>query len=343
MHRLLLLSALALPAFARAETPEAAEKAEGFVALFNGTDFSGWRFDKDSAAGPRPGNWTVEGGVIKLAGGGRPHLASQWDYEDFDVRLQWRSVKDSYNSGFFVRSGRLVGANQINLAKAAPGGFIGGKLAGAKPVPDLQQPPKQWNDWRVLAEGDRLTFWCNGKLAWTGTGLAARRGYLGLQAEGAPMEFRRLRIRELGYTPYNDLAKDWDGQGAWKRDGDGFAAGGPGRLTLRRPPAGGVLRLEWQAAKPVRATVALQDGRGNVLRVAPGDLGSGKVAARANPAGEWNYLELRLDGGKASAWLNGTAVSLPVAKAVGPAAATVEVEAGAVRLRNLRGKGPTNP
>src|ERR1700686_304254 len=91
------------------------EAKDGFVSLFNGKDFTGWRFSESSALPDKlPDNWKVEDGVIKLSGGGSPHLASQWDYEDFDFRFQWRSVKDGYNSGLFIRSGRKVGANQLN-------------------------------------------------------------------------------------------------------------------------------------------------------------------------------------------------------------------------------------
>src|SRR5438132_953171 len=57
------------------------EQKEGFIALFNGKDFSGWRFSTDKA---KPDNWKVEDGVIKLSGGGSPRLASQWDFDDFD-------------------------------------------------------------------------------------------------------------------------------------------------------------------------------------------------------------------------------------------------------------------
>jgi hypothetical protein len=68
---------------------------------------------------------------------------------------------------------------------------------GAKAVPDLQSPAGEWNEWRVLVVGDKVTFWCNGKLAWEATGLAPKEGHIGLQAEGAPLEFRNLRIREI--------------------------------------------------------------------------------------------------------------------------------------------------
>lgn len=44
---------------------------------------------------------------------------------------------------------------------------------------------------------DKVEFSCNGKPAWAGTGLSPEKGFIGLQAEGAPLEFRNLRIREI--------------------------------------------------------------------------------------------------------------------------------------------------
>ena len=113
------------------------------------------------------------------------------------MRLEWRAVKAVYNSTLCVRSAKNLGTNQINLAKGDEGHFIGGKLDGAKKVPELQNKPGEWNEWRVKAEGDKVAFWCNGKEAWTGTGLKDKSGYIGLQAEGAAMEFRNLRIKVL--------------------------------------------------------------------------------------------------------------------------------------------------
>jgi hypothetical protein len=174
------------------------EKAAGFKPLFNGKDFTGWRFSGGKEDGAREApNWKVKDGVIHLTGGGSPHLATEGQYGDFELRLEWRALRDKYNSGLYIRSGQKIGANQINLARGGEGAFIGGKVDGAKAVPDLQKPAGEWNEWRVLAQGDRLTFWCNGKKAWEATGLKPARGYIGLQAEGAPMEFRNIRLREI--------------------------------------------------------------------------------------------------------------------------------------------------
>jgi hypothetical protein len=266
------------------------ERAAGFVSMFNGTDFSGWRFSESSALPEAlPANWKVEDGVIKLAGGGNPHLGSQWDYEDFEMRFQWRALRDKYNSGYFIRSSRKVGSNQINLASGGEGRFFGGKMNGGKPVPELQKPAGEWNEWRTLVEGDKVTFWCNGRLAWEGTEFATPRGYIGLQAEGAPLEFRALRIREIGFAPLDEAKQDY---------GDY------------------VLRLEWQAETGGEASIALRKGHAAAVRIGETAEGSGGVPAAGlrpaakldNPLGQWNYREIRQAGGKVSVWLNGTTV-----------------------------------
>ena len=116
------------------------ERDAGFVSMFNGKDFTGWRFDgKESPPKDFPDNWKVEDGLIKLSGGGKPNLGTAMAYADFEMRFEWRAVKDKYNSGFFIRSGEKVGAHQINLAKGHEGAFIGGKINGAKEVPTLQK------------------------------------------------------------------------------------------------------------------------------------------------------------------------------------------------------------
>ena len=53
---------------AASEEPPAKEKDEGFVSMFNGKDFTGWRFSggKSESAADAP-NWKVEGGGDTLS------------------------------------------------------------------------------------------------------------------------------------------------------------------------------------------------------------------------------------------------------------------------------------
>jgi hypothetical protein len=199
MHVLtsLILLAAASSTFAAELSDD--EKQIGFASLFNGKDLTGWRFVGKGGTTTEAPNWSVRDGVIALSGGSTPHLSTAREYADFEMRFEWRAVKEGkgYNSGFYVRSGEKLGSNQINLAKGAEGKLMYGKGVGGDAVPQLQKPAGEWNEWRIIIEGDKASFWCNGQKAWDATNLVPERGYVGLQAEGAAMEFRNLRIREL--------------------------------------------------------------------------------------------------------------------------------------------------
>ncbi len=334
----LSFAVLALTQTTSAQPAAPDDKEEGFTSLFNGKDFSGWRFSDNS---PTAENWKVADGVIKLSGGGKPHLASQWDYDDFDVRFEWRAMRPNYNSGFYIRSGRNVGSNQINLAKGSEGGLVGGKIDGAKPVPDLQKKPMEWNEWRVLAVGDKITFWCNGKLAWEGSNFQAKRGFLGFQAEGAPIEFRNIRIKPIGFEPAT-VGRKAKEDGGKKDDALVFPAGKDSEPITSAPVGDYIFRTEWRVDKGSIARFwPRSSGNGQAIVFGDVPTGSGAVVdgkvLKKNdyPLGQWNYLEVKVAGDKATVWLNGSVVSeSPVSKE--PAAVAFEVTAGSLELRMPR-------
>ncbi|MDX2036717.1 MAG: DUF1080 domain-containing protein [Isosphaeraceae bacterium] len=55
----------------------------------------------------------------------------------------------------------------------------------------------KWNHYYVRAINGEVRLWVNGEEVSGGTGIEPRSGYLCLESEGAPVEFRNLRIREL--------------------------------------------------------------------------------------------------------------------------------------------------
>jgi len=185
---------LGLPAAIRAA--DGSEEAD-FAPLFAGSDFSDGRFVGKGSESGTPANWSIRDGVIALTGGGAPHLSSAKPYGDFEMKFEWRAMRDKYNSGFYIRSSEKLGNNQINLAKGAEGKLMYGTGKGGDAAAKLQKPAGEWNEWRVLVVGDKATLWCNGDKAWEATGLTPERGYVGFQAEGAPLEFRKIAIREI--------------------------------------------------------------------------------------------------------------------------------------------------
>jgi hypothetical protein len=153
----------------------------GFRPLFDGKSFAGWKVDENT-----PKSWRIEKGLLVLTGGSS-HLFTEESFGDFVVRFQWRALKKGFNSGF------LFHGHQIQLADGSAGMLFGRKDAPA--APKLHNPPGQWNEWEVTCAGTKLTLKVNGKLAWKIDNLKPRRTPIGIEAEGHPMEFRNLRIK----------------------------------------------------------------------------------------------------------------------------------------------------
>ena len=74
-----------------------------------------------------------------------------------------------------------------------------GNATSARSFPSkrLVLPAGQWNHYYVRAINGELRLWVNGEEVNGGTRCTPATGHLALEAEGAPIEFRNLRIREL--------------------------------------------------------------------------------------------------------------------------------------------------
>jgi hypothetical protein len=259
--------------------------------------------------------------MIKLLKGGNPDLATQWDFDDFEARLQWQAHKKGYNSGFYVRSGKTVGANQINLNSIAVGELINtapalkGKGQG---VPDLHKVggSGEWNDWRVLCVGNKITFWVNGKQAWEVDEFVPARGYLGFQSEGT-IDFKNLRVKEIGYEVFRD-PKAFKGEGWTAKDN---ILSGAGKLTTPKSYKNYTLRLEF------RGNGALQLGDAKLALDQP------DLKALLHPEGQFNYLQVKVADGKGKLWLNTQDLKQEIAVGEGPISVVPEKN---LDIRNFR-------
>ena len=339
-----------------------------FVPLFNGTDFTGWRFG-DEAAMPRdiPAAWRIENGVIVGTGDPKAILASQWDYGDFELEFEWRAVTDAVDADVYVHAGRMLDADPIRITKHLAGGpqendrgeglynasatgSIGGGGSARKPVPELQNPVGEWNSWRILATGTTFSLHCNNREAWSCTDHVPRRGSVGFRVFKGSLEIRNVRIREIGFRSLMNI-DEWEvypgygGNGPldahWKRDGLLWTLEGPGPsiATRKKDYRDYDLRLEFLFADPnpdsINSGVYLRgvhpwqadiwehawgSGLWGVLHVsakmatAPDgktryytELGKviRPITRMDNPAGQWNYLDIEVEDGVVSTWLNG--------------------------------------
>jgi hypothetical protein len=65
------------------------------------------------------------------------------------------------------------------------------------PSKQLSKGVGEWNHYYVRAINGEVRLWVNGEEVSGGTGCEPRTGFLCLESEGSPVEFRQLRIREL--------------------------------------------------------------------------------------------------------------------------------------------------
>jgi len=201
----------------------AAGAQDGFVALFNGRDLSGWKVP----AGDN-GHWRVEGGVIdydaESEAAGDKSLWSEREFADFVLRLEWRLKETPYinpsvpiirwdgtnkkdasgkeiriavpdsDSGVFLRGSSKA---QVNIWSWPTGsGEVYGyrtdaKMpaavrAGVTPTKNADRDIGAWNSFEITMRGDRLTVVLNGETVINGAELPGvpARGPIALQHHG---------------------------------------------------------------------------------------------------------------------------------------------------------------
>ena len=224
---LLTLTLVAAASFAAA-AESAKPDADGFVPMFNGRDLTGW-----TNVNCAPETWSVRDGVIYCTGNPIGGLRTVRQYENFVLELEWRHLRRSGNSGFFVwgspinapgvpflrgievqmldhgyaedferKSGKksdwFTTHGDVFAIHGASMKYVG-RTNGKRsfPTEDRSRPSPEWNHYRIVANNGSLRLHVNGKEVSGGDEANYRKGYLALESEGSPVEFRNIRIKEL--------------------------------------------------------------------------------------------------------------------------------------------------
>jgi hypothetical protein len=128
------------------------------------------------------------------------------------------------------------------------------------PSEERSKPSPEWNHYRIVGNAGSIRLSVNGKEVSGGDDCVYRKGYLALESEGAPVEFRNLRIKELpptGASPeqtapetqgFRPLYTGLDLRG-WKTETPDRWQAGDWRLLLKSGEAG----------KPLWTTVEFGD------------------------------------------------------------------------------------
>ena len=133
--------------------------------------------------------WTIPESLERLKGPGLPQgiesqvLRYKECYEEGGKKADWVTCHcDVFPVG---------AAKMTPFAPVAPNG------RRSFPSKKLSRGINQWNHYYVRAINGEVRLWVNGEEVSGGTGCSPATGYLCLESEGSPIEFRNLKIHEL--------------------------------------------------------------------------------------------------------------------------------------------------
>jgi hypothetical protein len=229
---------IALPSFSQKPNKlKSKDKKAGWVLLFNGKDFTGWRQCNGTEM---PKNWTIEDNSMKVftgegknpgQGSGGDIIYSTRKFRNFELSIDWKA-SEMANSGIFFNVREVPGqpvyyaAPEVQVLdnEKATDNKVASHLAGSlydiiAADPKTVHPAGEWNTIVITVKDGKVTHTQNGVKVveyemWTPkwdemianskfksfpgfTEGIAREGYIGLQDHGYAIWFRNIMIREL--------------------------------------------------------------------------------------------------------------------------------------------------
>lgn len=136
--------------------------------------------------------WTIKESLDALKGPGLPHGI---EVQVLDLGYTEQYEKQSgKKADWFTAHGDVFPVGKSTMKPFPPVAPDGRR---SFPTRHLSKGVGEWNHYYVRAINGEVRLWVNGEEVSGGTNCEPRTGYLCLESEGSPVEFRGLRIREL--------------------------------------------------------------------------------------------------------------------------------------------------
>ncbi|MCM2372292.1 family 16 glycoside hydrolase [Aporhodopirellula aestuarii] len=137
--------------------------------------------------------WTTPESIEKLTQAGKPGLPDGIEVQILDHGYTDMVRSRGKDTSWFGTNGDVfpVRVKMTPFPPLSPDG------SRSFPRKHLANGHGEWNQYYVRAINGEVRLWVNGEEVSGGTGVEPAEGYLCLESEGSPIQFRKLRIREL--------------------------------------------------------------------------------------------------------------------------------------------------
>jgi hypothetical protein len=222
---------------------QAADPPTGFTALFNGKDLTGWHgmphFDPyklkampeaerkahiEKWTADAKKHWTIENGELVNDGNGA-YLTTDKDFGDIELFVEYKTVAKA-DSGIYLRATPQIQiwdytkeGGKWNLGADKGSGGLWNNNPGAPgkdPLVLADKPFGQWNSFRILMVGERVTVYLNNKLTvdharlenfWNRKLPLPKQGPIQLQTHGGEIRWRNMFIRNIPSREANEILR----------------------------------------------------------------------------------------------------------------------------------------
>jgi hypothetical protein len=137
--------------------------------------------------------WAAESSLEGLKPGELPRGGIEVQVLDHGYKEQYEK-QSGKKADWFTTHGDVF---PVGTSKMTPFPPVSPDGHRSFPSKELSKGLGEWNHYYVRCINGEIRLWVNGEEVSGGTGCEPREGYLCLESEGAPVEFRKLRIREL--------------------------------------------------------------------------------------------------------------------------------------------------
>ncbi len=177
--------------------------------------------------GAHPEEWAIADGVLRFSGKpGTGWMGTKRQFADFEIELEYR-LQEGGNSGVFLRAPGPDGGHPTSVGMEVqilddeaekhktikPWQHCGSLYHIVPAATKAYKPVGEWNHLKITADGDYIHVVLNGTPLVTATGQThpeivqrQARGFIGLQNHNEPLEFRRIRLRDLAAERYQRSA-----------------------------------------------------------------------------------------------------------------------------------------